>query len=296
MDIFKGISVQENPEPSKNNQEINEQKLCEKLTIVPESFIADEWKKCFEECIKDKKRWSYSNITKTIYALCMDYEDNESEKKPFLSDIICLNIEKIRNEENILLVKFIDHVDLTICQYRQLSQLDKKISNLDQKASDIKKDIVSTTKDLTAQLVGLISIFTALSFLLFGSISMLDNLLRNVQETPILKIIILGAIWSLCIMNMFFLFVKLISRIADDKKIIPCPQALSNGVLATVFLIAIGIYIIMNYSFYEENIYRALINKKISLSIIVMITILIITLWCLIYGFRKKKAKSNSFI
>lgn len=67
------------------------------------------------------------------------------------------------------------------------------------------------TKDLTAQLLTIVGIFTALAFLVFGGISSLDNIFSNI-ELPIFKLLIVGSVWGLCILNLVFVFLFCVGK------------------------------------------------------------------------------------
>ncbi|MFW5670184.1 MAG: hypothetical protein ACOCM4_13265 [Acetivibrio ethanolgignens] len=62
----------------------------------------------------------------------------------------------------------------------------------------------------------MVGIFTALAFLIFGGISSLDSIFSN-AELPVLKIIIIGSVWGLCIINLVFVFLFCISKMANFK-------------------------------------------------------------------------------
>ena len=67
------------------------------------------------------------------------------------------------------------------------------------------------TKEMNAQLLTLVSIFTALAFLVFGGISSLDNIF-SLSEIPLLKIIASGLVWGLCIFNLIFVFLFCVGK------------------------------------------------------------------------------------
>ena len=58
----------------------------------------------------------------------------------------------------------------------------------------------------------LVSIFTALSFLLFGGIRSLDNIFAGAKDIPVTKLMIVGTIWCFCIMNLIFVFMFFVSK------------------------------------------------------------------------------------
>lgn len=67
------------------------------------------------------------------------------------------------------------------------------------------------SKDLNSQLLSMVGIFTALAFLIFGGISSLDNLFSE-QSISISRLMILGSIWGLGIMNIVFVFLFCVGK------------------------------------------------------------------------------------
>ena len=67
------------------------------------------------------------------------------------------------------------------------------------------------TKEMNAQLLTMVSIFTALAFLIFGGISSLDNIF-SISGIPLLKIIASGLIWGLCIFNLIYVFLFCVGK------------------------------------------------------------------------------------
>ena len=91
--------------------------------------------------------------------------------------------------------------------------------------------ISEITKEMTQQLVGLIGIFTALSFIVFGGISSLDSIFGAVQETlnerqSVLPVLILADAWAFCMMNLLFGFMYFVIRITTLKK--PAAEKAAN--------------------------------------------------------------------
>ena len=79
-----------------------------------------------------------------------------------------------------------------------------------EKIVDEKMEIVGAkiSKEMNVQLISLVAIFTALSFLVFGGISSLDNIFDGAKNIPILKLIVVGSIWGLCCLYLYTLFPK----------------------------------------------------------------------------------------
>lgn len=111
-------------------------------------------------------------------------------------------------------MKIWDHINLAHQQYSALKQSDAEYEEkFNKKMIPIKEDL---SKDLSQQLLTMVSIFTALAFLIFGGISSLDNIFAN-QEIPILKLMIVGSVWGLCILNLIFVFLFCVGKMTKLK-------------------------------------------------------------------------------
>ena len=120
------------------------------------------------------------------------------------------NNEMRRTNLREMLLKMREHILLANHQYNILKEISKEN---DEKA---KKQIESysneMTKKMKAQMITMVSIFTALAFLIFGSLSSLDGLFKNL-EIPLFKALSMGLIWGLCVLNMIFVFLYCIGRL-----------------------------------------------------------------------------------
>ncbi|WP_147613845.1 hypothetical protein [Treponema pectinovorum] len=219
----------EEPQPFSENEDIKEakesqKKLYDKLKSA--SFDFKDWIKDFNNFACIHRRFMYtflssdilqeqndetiSLIIQNLNAITnkvvesVELEENyQLNKRGINQDIISLPKEQYR-----LIIKLYDHCNLANVQRYAYKQTKEDISQITSKSFD--ERFHSYEKDITGQLIGLVSIFTALSFLIFGGISILDNLLTNVRNLPVLKILFIADLWLLCMVNLFILFAKLI--------------------------------------------------------------------------------------
>lgn len=154
------------------------------------------------------------------------------------------------------LLKFKDHCELAGLQRLTYNHTHDSIKNEvinlfeEQYAKEynlkIKPKLESYEQNITAQLIGLISIFTALSFVLFGSISILDNLLINIKTLPVLKVIFIGVLWMLCMVNIFAFFARIIFKLVSKKwelsRLVYISDAIIMGILVLIIIIYAKIY------------------------------------------------------
>lgn len=85
-----------------------------------------------------------------------------------------------------------------------------------------------------------------MAFLVFGSISALDNIFNNLQNVSLYKIVIISCIWGLCVLNLISIFIYYVSKMTKLELGVICYRvtAWSNLVLICILLISIwGYYI-----------------------------------------------------
>lgn len=109
-------------------------------------------------------------------------------------------------------LKIWDHINLAQQQYSVLKQSDEEYQQKFENLINPYKE--EMTKDMNSQLLTMVSIFTALAFLVFGGISSLDNIFST-QGIPLLKLMCVGSVWGLCILNLIFVFLFCISKMTN---------------------------------------------------------------------------------
>lgn len=215
---------------SMNEMSFSVQQLCKELSqsVAGGSFDSKAWLDHLNKYVSDKNnRLLYSDISNYIFGL----SDKEfSSFTTNLDSVLNQAMNLRRNGQQFILykatIKFYDHVNLARRQYAMFST---KQQDLDEEIEKhIQPKIHDLTKDMTSQLVGLVSIFTALSFLIFGGISSLQNVFNSLAKTAeaqssILPTLIVALSWAICLMNLLFgfmYFVLRITRLTTEPKVI----------------------------------------------------------------------------
>lgn len=197
-------------------------RLCEELGKDPAEFEDKDFYSKLYQFIDDNKRLLYTVIT--------DYVFQQAESGNIES--VTNNIEMVRDyaqnvnaedgmggmykkdvlrKTNIVSLKLWDHINLATRQYGQFHKDDAEyLEIVEGKLEPVKAEI---TKDMTQQLISIVAIFTAMSFLAFGGVSALDNILDGATNMPLLKLTAVGLIWCFCMFNMLFVFVYFVSKI-----------------------------------------------------------------------------------
>ena len=139
----------------------------------------------------------------------LSYVSNPQVIENKKSDLKDAKSKKRVDDTKKAIIKIWDHVNLANQQYKVLKQTDDEYNKKFQvRIADYKETM---TKEMNAQLLTLVSIFTALAFLVFGGISSLDTIF-SLSEIPLLKIIASGLVWGLCIFNLIFVFLFCVGK------------------------------------------------------------------------------------
>lgn len=199
--------------------------FCERLSKDSKDFSPELFFDKLHDYIVKDERLLYTNITNYIFSL----EEEE------LFGIIQTNLDKVINymfseqfeldhiwkpdydyqrnpyeRTKRTVLKIWDHMNLAKRQYEFFAIKDEGFSNIvDTKMADAE---LRLSKEMNGQLISLVSIFTALSFLIFGGISSLDNIFVGAKDIPVTKLIIVGTIWCFCILNLVFVFMFFIAK------------------------------------------------------------------------------------
>jgi len=158
-------------------------------------------------CLEDEQRWStfqtnLDNVINYVYSSQFPIDFPESEAKKPKQNLYLRTIRTI--------LKIWDHANLARRQYLSFKVTDNEYSKIVQEK--MKDAETKMTKEMNMQLISMVSIFTALSFLIFGGISSLDNIFLGVRDIPVTKLLIVGVLWCFCIMNLVFVFMFFISK------------------------------------------------------------------------------------
>lgn len=214
-------------------------KLCRDLEGSSEFFddaMKSEWIKTLSSYIgNDHKRLAYSHVSQWIFSIFQENQFSRNQKNDDIGRILTnlggiLNYlektEEIENAEELLGItrKLKDHINLANYQCSLFassievfnSQMETRITEKEKKLRAEQKELIAAeTKELTSQLVGLIAVFTALSFIVFGGITSLESLVQNLGavEESVLPVVILAIAWAFCLMNLVFGFMYFVLHI-----------------------------------------------------------------------------------
>lgn len=194
--------------------------ICKELVVSSDCFSAEKTYTSVETFVLTHKRWLYSIVSSFLF------DCSEQDVSTFISNLDGLRDYAYLQVANCSLDdeaqidqckkyataidKLWDHSNLAQTQNQALHDSDETFkARFDKNLIPFKSEF---THEMNMQFISLIAIFTALSFLVFGGISSLDNVFADVGHVPVLDLIIVGSIWSLCITNLVFVFIFLVAK------------------------------------------------------------------------------------
>lgn len=202
------------------------------------------------ETSEDKISFLMGNIKTIVERIKKDStkeDDYPISEKDLQKQIVTVSQSKYK-----LLIKLYDHCNLANTQRTVYNQTKQDISHLTD--NTIKQKVAEYEKDITTQLISLVSIFTALSFVIFGGISVLDNLLQNIRTLLIIKTILIADLWLICMSNLFILFTRLICFLTGKGKEFNWKPILFAFNIS--LLIVLGIVLFCGYIIYGKPFFR----------------------------------------
>lgn len=293
-------------EVSKNQKDVLSEmvnqihKICQMLNSS-DCEIAEVYKllKIYDE---KYHRVLYSAVSDYIFEAKSNVSSKKGEDKDIIleykvSDLVTYADNQKDLKMKQITIKLYDHITLAIRQYTSLKQSEEEYrEKFKSNIEPVKNDLI---RESTSQLLTLVGMFTALAFLIFGGISSLDNLFSGMNNLPILKLVVLGCVWGICILNLIFVFLICVSKMThlpfgfSDKTDVSIREKyaivwLSNLILLTLLLFSAGFLYIDKYKLNEWFVQWTKLNPV--LFFIVFVLILII-LFCagLYFIFHKKK-------
>lgn len=246
--------------------------ICEKLSTETKTFDAKEFFRKIYGYIEENDRLIYTQITNYIFTLekeeefgvlqtnidnVVNYMYGEQYKDDFREILEGKDKNKKWKLEKAkrTVLKLWDHLNLARRQYLLFHHKDEEYEKIVDEKMQIAE--IKLSKEVNGQLISLVAIFTALSFLVFGGITSLDNVFEGAKDIPILKLVIVGSIWSFCIMNMLFVFIYFVAKISglniSSTKDINANVIQKYPLVCWCNLLVIAIFILSSWIIYVDN-------------------------------------------
>lgn len=276
--------------------------ICSSLNRSSDEYDTSKTLTSIEKYINLKQhRILYSEISAYIFAM------SEHQRGNFVTNVELLLVEAMSKSEtineNVLksVIKIYDHVHLALHQFESLKREDEDIQkmiakNIEPVTTKFEGKLQDSYKEIYTQLIGLIGIFTALAFLVFGSITSLESIFGVANNIPMLKIMVVASLWGLCLLNLIFIFIFFVSKmtkmdVAGQNSNIYPVVAWGNLILITVLVTASWGYYVSNTQLTDWLIQLLESNEKVVVigGFLVILSLFTVSCMVIVCKFKKKK-------
>ena len=223
------LDAQEN-QPRYSDELLQESsKLFNRLTIISDYFDCKEFIRNLLAFLEKYYRIQYSSLsalvynsddnTRTIIGINLDSLVNYSQTPSF--DALFDNNDNKKNRTKKIIVKLWDHYNLANSQFYDLNRNDfyEKFFVEKQEIEREYKELISQEgRKINRDLIAMVAIFTAMSFLVFGGLNSLSSILSlSIKELPVLTIGVECLVWGICVYNLIYLFMYLVGKLIDKQ-------------------------------------------------------------------------------
>lgn len=206
------------------------QALFWRLTASSDSFECDEFIIKMLEYLEKFYRIQYSSLSAIVYRSNDNIRTNiginltalvdYSQTKGF-DDLFDEAKEDKKETTKRILVKLWDHYNLANAQFSDLVRdgfYETFLKEKEQIQKEYKEQINNEGRKLNRDLIAMVAIFTAMSFLVFGGLSSLSSILSlSIKELPVLTIGVECLVWGICVYNLIYLFMYLVGKLIDKQ-------------------------------------------------------------------------------
>ncbi len=208
--------------------------------------------KIISDYIDENDRLLYSEITNYIVEFLKinlsssddKYDEAIIKENEFINNLTtnlnnCVSYSlkdenKIDDKIKKVLLKLWDHTNLAIRQFYSFYQnesefrdqlyleLQKKIYDLEKDVNDLHKDVKKAKKlynNMNSQIISMISIFVAIAFVMFGGMSLINDLFQYVNNDPVplIELICLGSLVGIVMIVVIYSFVLFMLQIINKS-------------------------------------------------------------------------------
>ena len=195
------------------------------------------------EYLNKYHRILYSCFSNKVFEWSKDKDNNYTGNAIVNLQSMVNKIENIEaNKNGQILFKILDHMQLAIHQVEMmelnddkikpyldtaLKEVDKKISAQAKRVNNIKnsvkKDIEAQKDSLMSQMIAIVAIFVGISFVMFGGMSLINDLFTHVdgQPVPLVELICLGCLIGIVMIVVMYCFIMFILSITRNKSKLP---------------------------------------------------------------------------
>lgn len=208
----------------KNNLLVHSEALFHILTVNSSAFDCKEFIEHLINYLNEFERIQYSAFSSLIYNSDFEIRGVISTNLDKLLDYLFVTDfrkafpdDKKREMIKKIIIKLWDHYHLAYSQLQDLNR-DDFYEKFIPERDEIKLEIKEESKIINKELISMVAIFTAMSFLILGSLSPLSSILtQTIENLPVLNICIVCLFWGLCVYNLIYLFMYLVGKIIDKS-------------------------------------------------------------------------------
>lgn len=233
--------------------------------------------------IKIHYRIPYAMITQQIYSIDDDKYDIFTNRASIcincLKDIIDnTQTEEAKEHYKMLLksfVKIIDHINLASSQKELFDDINSSVSEakdileeIPQKTDDslkrLKNKVDELTNNISNQLISIVGIFVAVAFVMFGGMTLLNNLFdySRMNYIPIIEMLCLGSLIGLIIVDAIYAFILMVFYLTNKHEQIKEQKFMKKlihrlNVVLIIFIVITSVlwwFDVKNTYGYEENV------------------------------------------
>lgn len=214
--------------------------LAKSLNTPEQEFNIDDFEKILDDYLTKYSRILYSSFTAYIYRLKSEKKDKEIDNMSgnLVSIISSFNVEEKIEDRQKILLKLYDHISLATRQASTMEVTKEKVDPYILKATEtiksqlenlnqdmiaykerMRADIEAQKDSLMSQMIAIVAIFVGISFVMFGGMSLINDLFTHVdgQPVPLVELICLGCLIGIVMIVVMYCFVMFILSITRNK-------------------------------------------------------------------------------
>lgn len=214
--------------------------LAKSLNTPEQEFNIDDFEKLLDDYLTKYSRILYSSFTAYIYRLKSEKKDKEIDNMSgnLVSIISSFNVEEKIEDRQKILLKLYDHISLATRQASTMEVTKEKVDPYILKATEtiksqlenlnqdmiaykerMRADIEAQKDSLMSQMIAIVAIFVGISFVMFGGMSLINDLFTHVdgQPVPLVELIFLGCLIGIVMIVVMYCFIMFILSITRNK-------------------------------------------------------------------------------
>ena len=214
--------------------------LAKSLNTPEQEFNIDDFEKLLDDYLTKYSRILYSSFTAYIYRLKSEKKDKEIDNMSgnLVSIISSFNVEEKIEDRQKILLKLYDHISLATRQASTMEATKEKVDPYILKATEtiksqlenlnqdmiaykerMRADIEAQKDSLMSQMIAIVAIFVGISFVMFGGMSLINDLFTHVdgQPVPLVELICLGCLIGIVMIVVMYCFIMFILSITRNK-------------------------------------------------------------------------------